>query len=119
VRSSSCDQAGDERSEQGFAASACVVHELEEAEIKRQLVLRDAAVRSQPGAQQRSEAFHRVDMHLAEAVPILVAGILVASMADRLVPVAPVWQASVDAILVRVDEGDGHPWFCMSIKFRP
>ncbi len=34
-------QAGDERSEQGFAASACVVHELEEAEMNRQLVLRN------------------------------------------------------------------------------
>ncbi len=50
-------QACDEGAEQGFAASACVVHELEEAEIKRQLVLRDAAVRSEPGAQQRPEPF--------------------------------------------------------------
>ena len=48
----SCDQGGDEGSEQGFAASAGVVHELEEAEIERQLVLRDAAMRAQPGAQQ-------------------------------------------------------------------
>jgi len=43
-------QAGDEGAEQGFAASARVVHELEEAKIERQLVLRDAAVRAQPGA---------------------------------------------------------------------
>ncbi len=57
VVSSSRNQAGDEGAEQGFAASARVVHELEEAEVKRQLVLRDAAVRSQPGAQQRPEAF--------------------------------------------------------------
>ena len=52
VMSSSRNQAGDEGAEQGFAASARVVHELEEAEIKRQLVLRDTAVRSQPGAQR-------------------------------------------------------------------
>jgi len=44
-------QAGDEGAEQGFAASTRVVHELKEAEIKRQLVLRDAAMRAQPGAQ--------------------------------------------------------------------
>jgi len=31
VVSSSCNQAGDEGAEQGFAASARVVHELEEA----------------------------------------------------------------------------------------
>ena len=40
------DQAGNEGAEQGFAAPASVVHKLEEAEIKRQLVLRDAAVRA-------------------------------------------------------------------------
>src|SRR3954468_25095247 len=31
VGSASCDQGGDERAKQGFAATACVVHELEEA----------------------------------------------------------------------------------------
>ncbi len=56
VVGSSRNQAGDKRAEQGFAASGRVMHELEEAEVKRQLVLRDAAVRSQPGAQQRPEA---------------------------------------------------------------
>ena len=40
------NQAGDKGSEQGFAASTSVVHELKKAEIVRQLVLRDAAVRS-------------------------------------------------------------------------
>ena len=33
---------------QGFAALTGVVHELEEAEIQRQLVLRDTPVRTQP-----------------------------------------------------------------------
>jgi len=51
---SSRDQAGDEGTEQGFAAAMDVVHELEEAEIKRQLILRDAAMRAQPGVQQRA-----------------------------------------------------------------
>jgi len=45
----SSDECGDEGAKEGFAASARVVHELKEAEVKRQLVLRDAAVRSQPG----------------------------------------------------------------------
>ena len=47
-----CDQGGDEGAEQGLATTARVVDELEEAEIERQLVLGDAAVRAQPGAQQ-------------------------------------------------------------------
>ena len=105
VVSSSRDQAGDQGTEQGFAASAHVVHELEEAEVKRQLVLRDAPMRAQPGAQQRPKAFHGVDVHLAEPVPVLVAGILAPGVADGLVPIAPGWQASIDAVFVRVDEG--------------
>jgi len=94
------NQACDERAEQGFAASASVMHELEEAEIEGQLVLREAPVRAQPGAQQGPKAFHRVDVDLAEAVAVLVAGILASGVADRLVPVAPGWQASIDGILV-------------------
>ncbi len=46
VRGSSRNQAGDERAERGFALSAHVVQELAEAEIKGQLVLRDAPVRA-------------------------------------------------------------------------
>src|SRR6476469_8387250 len=41
----SCYQGGDKFAEQGFAAAAGVMHELEEAEIERQLLLRDASVR--------------------------------------------------------------------------
>ena len=44
------NQAGDEDTKQGFATSARVVYELEEAEVERQLVLRDAAMQAQPGA---------------------------------------------------------------------
>ncbi len=62
-------------------------------------------MRAQPGAQQRPEALHRVDVYLAEAVPVLVAGIFASGVADRLMFVAPGWQASVDAILVRMNKG--------------
>ncbi len=105
VTGPSRNQACDKGAEQGFAAPARVVHELEEAEIERQLLLRDASVRAQPGSQQGPEALHRVDVDLAEAVAVLVAGILAAPMADRLVLVAPSRQALIDGILVGVDEG--------------
>ncbi len=52
VAATSSDQASDEGTVQHFAASARVVHTLEEADTERQLVLQDAAVRAQPGAQQ-------------------------------------------------------------------
>src|SRR3954469_12027350 len=103
-RVTSCDQGGNERAEEGFAATACIVHELEEAEVKRQLLLRKTPVRPQPGAQQGPEAFDGVDVHLAEAVAVLVAGVFAAPVADALVLVAPDGQAGVDAILVGMDE---------------
>jgi hypothetical protein len=46
----SCHQSRDEGAKQGFAPAPGVVHELEKAEIQRQLLLRDAAVWPQPGA---------------------------------------------------------------------
>src|SRR5215208_3413901 len=98
-------QGGDKGSEQGFAAAAGVVHELKEAEVERQLVLRDAPMRPEPGAQQRPDPFHGVDVDLAEAVAIFVAGVFAPPMADRLVLIAPSRQASVDLVLVGVDAG--------------
>ena len=83
-------QACHKGAEQGFAASAGVVHELEEAEIERQLVLRDAPMRAKPGAQQRPKTLDGVDVDLAKAVTVLIAGILAVPMADRFVPVAPI-----------------------------
>src|SRR4051794_4407792 len=99
------DQASDQGPEQRLPAAPGVVDELEEAEVGGQLLLRDAPVRPQPGTQQRPEAFGRVDVHLAEPVAVLVAGVLAPGVADGLVPVAPVLQPGVDAVLVGVDEG--------------
>src|SRR3954470_11777066 len=100
----SCDQGGNERAEEGFAATACIVHELEEAEVERQLLLRDPPGRAEPGAQQGPEPLDRVDGHLAEPVAILVAGVFAAPVADRFVLIPPGRQAGVDAILVGMDE---------------
>src|SRR3954462_976435 len=78
------NQACDKGAEQGSPTPARIVYELEEAEIERQLVLRNASVRSQPGAQQGPEPLDGVDVHLAESVAILVAGVFAAPVADRL-----------------------------------
>ena len=101
------DQGGDEGSEKGFSASACVVDELEKAKIDRQFLLRDAAVRAQPGAEQRPEALHGIDVNLAEAVAIVIAGVLAPGMADRFVTIAPVFQTGVNIVFVSVDQS---PW---------
>src|SRR3954467_3424440 len=105
VMEASHDQCCDEGAEEGFAAAPGVVHELEEAEIERQLLLRDAPVRAEPGAQQGPRPLHGVDVDLAEAVTIFVARVLATPMTDGLVLIAPGWQAGVDLVLVGVDAG--------------
>jgi hypothetical protein len=62
-------------------------------------------VRSQPGAQQGPRPRHGVDVDLAEAVAIRVAGVLPAPVADGLVLITPGRQAGIDAVLVGVDAG--------------
>src|SRR3954470_6835397 len=95
----------DEGAKEGFAAAPGVVHELEKAEIQRQLLLRDAPMWAEPGAQERPRPLHGVDVDLAEAVAILVARVLTMCMTDCLVLIAPGRQAGVDIVLVGVDAG--------------
>src|SRR5690348_15059118 len=89
-------QGGDELAEEGPAPAPGVVHELEEGEVERQLLLREAAVGPEPGAQQGPDALHRVDVHLAEAVAVLVARVLAPGVTHGLVAVAPLFQPGVD-----------------------
>src|SRR5919112_685660 len=67
-------------------------------------------MRPQPGSQERPEAFHGVDVDLAEAIAVLVAGVFASTMTDGLVAVAETRRPGVDAILVSIDVrafGDG------------
>src|SRR3954470_20365269 len=84
VLASLSHQGCDEGAKEGFAAAPGVVHELEEAEVERQLLLRDAPVRPEPGAQQGPRPLHRVDVDRTEAVAILVARVLAPCVADGL-----------------------------------
>ena len=79
------------------------MNELEEAEIERQLLLREAAMRTQPGSQERPEALHGIDVDLAEAIAVLVPGVFASTMTDGLVAVAETRKLGVDAILVGID----------------
>lgn len=58
-------QGPEQRFKERRTPAASVVHELEEAHVQGQLVLRDTPVRAQPATQQRPAALHRVDMHLS------------------------------------------------------
>src|SRR4051812_44021535 len=87
------DEHPDERGEEGLSPSAGVVHDLEEGEVERQLLLGDAAMRAQPGAQQRPEALGGVDVGLAKAVAGVGPRRPPPGGAHRLWPVAPLRQA--------------------------
>src|SRR4051794_25121392 len=67
-------------------------------------------MRPQPGSQERPETLEGVDVDLAEAIAVLVAGVFASTMVDCLVAVAETRKSGVDAILVSIDDrafGDG------------
>ena len=80
------------------------MHELKEGQVQRQLLLGNPTMGSQPGAQQRPKALHRIDMHLVKAVPIVIPRIFSPTVADRLVAIAPLRQPGVDIVFVGVNE---------------
>jgi len=52
---------------QGLASPSGVMHKLEKAQVKRQLLLRDATMRAQPGT------FQSVDMDFMKPIAIFIA----------------------------------------------
>src|SRR4051794_821781 len=98
-----CQQLADQGTQQPLATGPDVVDELEESQVQRQALLRDSSVGTEPRTQQRPEPFEGVDMHLTEAIAVVIPGVLPRRMADRLVAVAPLDQAAVDVVLIGVD----------------
>jgi hypothetical protein len=50
------DQCADQRAEEGFSSSTRIMDELKEPKIKGEFLLRNAAMRPQPGAKQRPKS---------------------------------------------------------------
>src|SRR3954453_23183901 len=69
--------------------------------MERRLLLRDTAM--QPGSQERPKALKGVDVDLAEAIAVLVAGVFTSTMTDGLVAVAETRKSGVDAIFVSIN----------------
>src|SRR5215510_4473848 len=94
------DQELNECRQQRFASLADVVHELEESQIDREFLLGNTPMRAQPTPQERPKAFHRVDVHFAHAVAIVIAGKLASPVVDTLMAVTPGLQTGINAVLV-------------------
>mgnify|MGYP003487516614 CR=1 FL=1 len=98
-----CDQQLQQGAKQAFTPDANVMHELKEAQVQRQFLLRDAAMRSQPGTEQRPKALHRVDMNFMEAIPVLVTGVFASAMTHGMMIKPPFLQWVIDGVFIGVD----------------
>src|SRR5271166_2895148 len=99
-----CQQLADQRTQQPLAARPDFMNELKEPQVQRQTFLGNSPVGAEPRTQQRPEPFERIDMDLAEPIPVVVPGVLARGMADRLVVVAPFVQAAVDVIFIGAND---------------
>ena len=99
------DQQFQERSEQAFAPNADVMHELKEAQVERQLFLRNSSMGSQPGTQQGPETLSGINMNLMEAIAIVVAGVFTPAVTHRMMIKAPILQWVIDCIFIGIHPG--------------
>lgn len=83
------------------------MHELKETQVERQFLLRNAAMRSQPGAQQRLEALGGVHMNLMETTPIVIVGVFAPAMTHSMVVETSFRQPVVNVVFVGVHSGSG------------
>ena len=84
-----------------------MVYEFKESQVNRQLFLRNAAMWAQPRAQQRPEAFHRIDMYFVETVTVFIAGVLSRTMANALVNLSPLGKGIIHHRLIGIDDRAG------------
>jgi hypothetical protein len=96
------DQELKERRKQRFASLADVVHELEASQGEREFLVGNAPMRAQPTPQERPKAFHRVDVHFAQAVAIVSAGQLASPVVATLMAVTPRLQTGINAVRIGI-----------------
>ena len=80
------------------------MHKLEEPQVEREFLLRDAPMWTQPAPQERPEPLYGIHMHFTKAVAIFISGKLAPSMVDTLMTIAPGLQAGINTVLVRINK---------------
>jgi hypothetical protein len=62
-------------------------------------------MRAQPRAQQGPKTFHGVDVHFMQAIAIIIPRIFPPAVTDGFMRIAPLFQAALDGIFIRVHTG--------------
>jgi len=60
-------------------------------------------MRAQPRSQQGPQAFHGVDMYFMKTVTIIIPSIFATAVTDAFMNVAPLFQAAINVVLIRVN----------------
>lgn len=102
-----CDQQGEQGAEQAFPPAADVMHELKEAQIQRQFLLREATMGPQLGTEQRPAAFLRVHRNLVETIAVFIARVFAPAMTDRMMIKSPILQRVIDGVFIGMDPRSG------------
>ena len=59
-------------------------------------------MRTKPRPQQRPKAFHRIDVHFVKAIAVVIACIFPTAMTHTLMRLAPLFQAAIDVVFIRI-----------------
>ena len=62
-------------------------------------------MRAQPRSQQCPKAFHGVDVHFMKAITVLIPSIFATAVTDTGMRIAPLFQAAINVVLIRVNTG--------------
>lgn len=84
--------------EQVFTPPANVMHELKEAQIQQQFLLRDTAMGWRLGTEQRPKAFLHVPMNRMEAIAVLVTRVFAPAMTHGMMIKSPIFQGGRSCI---------------------
>ena len=101
------DQQLQKGTEQAFTPAADVRHELEEAQVQRSFLLREATRRSPPGTEPGPKALQGVDLNLMEAIPVLVPGVFAPAVTHGVMIETPILQRVINRVFIGMNARAG------------
>src|SRR6266571_5253766 len=62
-------------------------------------------MRAKPRSQQGPKAFHGVDVYFMKAITVIIPSIFATAVTDARMRIAPLFQATINVVLIRVNTG--------------